>query len=391
MRRSATMLVAMVGVFALIAVGCSAPSPTSPAQAPSPPQKAAAAPAAAPAPAAPAAAPAPAKQEPKPAAAPAPAKQEPKPAAAPAPPKTQRLVWACCPLTSAFYPYAVAAAKVINENAPGAQITVSESRGAVDGLKLLQNRQVHIISSQALFGAEAYRGLAQFKDAPVTDLRGLWMYDMGVVAYVVREDSGITSVAGLHGRDFAGGTGTYTDVLARNTLGAAGIEPKWFRGSLADALAAFRDRRISGFAKAVGASSADANILEMQTAGKVRILGWTPDLIDKVKKQFDYYIEGDIPANVYKDAGNDRPIRTWAAPQTTLVLKDLDAELAYSIVRAVDRIKEPQVAALKSVGDFDFAKLGAEMSPLPVHAGTLKYLRERGLPLRPAIVPPEGR
>lgn len=327
-------------------------------------------------------------QSAKPVAAPAPAAQPP---AKPEPVKIHRVIYSCCPLTSAYYPYAVAVAKVINDNVPGAEVTVTESAGAVEGLNRLQSGQFTIISSQAIFAAEAYQGLAQLKDKPVPGLRTLWMYDVGMNAYVVRADSGITSLAQLDGSDFAGGTGTYTEVLARNAFAAAGISPKWYRGGLNDALSALKDRRVVGLTKATSPAAPDAGLIEVHTTMPLRFLTWSPELIAKVKQTYDYYTDGEIPAGLYKAAGNEKAIRTWAAPQAVLALKDFDAEFVYQLVKAVDRNKEPQAAAYKPSGQFDFAKLTAEMSPLPVHAGTLRYLRERGLPVRPETVPPEAR
>lgn len=381
-------LLAALALLSLLVLACGPSQPAPAAQ----PATTAAQPGAATKPATEAKPAAPAVQQAK--AAPAAATQAPAAAKAPAkapPAEVRRLFWGGGPLVSPYYGYAVAAAKVINDQVPQVQVSVSEMTGAVAGLKRLQSGEFGMLSTQLGLVYEAYKGLGQFKDSAISDLRVLWTVNVTVNAYVVRQDSGITRVTELHGRDFAGGTGTYTEVLAMQALGAIGVEPKWYRGGLEDALVATKDRRIVGFVKSVGATSADAGILEVQVAAPLRLLGWPQDLIDRVKQKYEFHAEGDIPAGVYKNAGNEQALRTWVAPIVVVAKKDLDADLAYQIVKVVENNKAPQAAAFKPSGESDFTKLTAELSALPVHAGVLRYIRERGLPVRPVIVPPEAR
>ncbi|MBI3969255.1 MAG: TAXI family TRAP transporter solute-binding subunit [Chloroflexi bacterium] len=380
-----------LALVSLLALACSPAQPAPSAQPPKPPAGAAA--------------PAPqATQPPKPAVqatSQAPATPEQRPTTAPSPttgaaskapaPDARRLFWGGGPAVSPYYAYAIAAARVINEQVPQTQVTVSEMTGAVAGLKRLQAGEFGMLSTQLGLVYEAYKGLEQFKDSPISDLRVLWTVNTTANAYVVRQDSGITNITDLKGREFAGGTGTYTEVLAKQGLAAIEAEPRWYRGGLEDALVATKDRRIVGFVKSVGSTSPDAGVLEVQTTTPVRVLNWPEELIAKVKQKYEYHVDGTIAPGVYKNAGNDGPIRTWVAPVIVVAKKDLDPEIAYQIVKAVEREREPQTAAFKPSGESDFIKLTAELSPLPVHAGVLRYIKERGLPVRPAIVPPEAQ
>ncbi|MBI4506607.1 MAG: TAXI family TRAP transporter solute-binding subunit [Chloroflexi bacterium] len=381
MRRHDRISVATIALALLLSLGCG-PSTAAPAKdttaAPAP-AKAAPPAAQPPAPAAPApAAPKAAPAQPK---APAPAK----------PAEVRRLTWGPAPLVSPVFTYAVAASKVINEHVPSVQITVSETKGAVEGISRLRSGQLHLLTTQHGLGYEAYEGLAQFKDQPMRNLRALWTSNVSVNVFVVRQDSGITSIPQLEGREFAGGTGTYTDVLAHNTLAAAGINPKWYRGGLEDALVATKDRRIVGFVKAVGATAPDGAIVDVQASAPIRVLGWPQNVVARVKEKYPYYTFGEVRAGVYKGAGNDAPVPTWTGMIVTVATSDLDPELAYQIVKAIDTNRRPQENAYPPSREVDFIKAVAEMSPIPAHAGTLRYIRERGLPVRPEVVPPEAR
>lgn len=331
---------------------------------------------------------APAAQPAKPAAVPE------KPAAAPASPKAtdvRRLTWGSAPIASADYAYGVAAAKVINTDAPSVRITVSETKGAVEGLGRLRTGELHLLTMQHGLGYEAINGLRVFKDSPVPDIRALWISNIGINVFAVRADTGITTLAQLDGRDFAGSTGTYAEVLGMTTLEAIGVRPKWYRGGMDDAVAAFKDRRIDGMVKPVGGSAPDGGLQDVQTATRIRLLNWAPDQVDKVKQKYAFYLATDLPAGIYRDAGNEQPVRTWGGIHTVVAMKGLDPELVYQMVKAVHRNKKPQEEVFPAAREVDFVKTMAELTPLPVHAGALRYIKELGLPVRSEIVPPEAR
>jgi TRAP transporter TAXI family solute receptor len=93
-----------------------------------------------------------------------------------------------------------------------------------------------------------------------------------------------------------------------------------------------------------------------------------------------------IPANTYPN--QEKPIRTIAQPNLLCVRADVDEKVVYLIAKAIHE----NLAFLKSMHtatatiSIDKALLGL---PLPLHPGAVRYYREVGLNIPPALVPSE--
>jgi len=62
----------------------------------------------------------------------------------------------------------------------------------------------------------------------------------------------------------------------------------------------------------------------------------------------------------------------------------------YKIVKAVSEGLEHQKAAFKGTTD-SIPQLTAEVSQSPLHAGTIKYLREKGVKIPDHLIPAEAK
>jgi TRAP-type uncharacterized transport system substrate-binding protein len=70
--------------------------------------------------------------------------------------------------------------------------------------------------------------------------------------------------------------------------------------------------------------------------------------------------------------------------------KSFPADVAYKLVKAVMEDKEHQKAAFKGLAD-DMARVTLEQSLAPLHAGAIRYFREKGMKIPDHLVPPEAR
>lgn len=347
----------------------------------------AAQPAAKPAPAAPA----PAGQ---PAAKPEPATKAPE-AAKPAAPaaasgSVQRLTMACCASTSSHYAWYVAAAKSINDKVPEVNITVVESGASVENIKRMAKDEINIGQVQNDAAYWGYNGVEAFKDAPVKDIRVLFFYTLSAVHHAVREDSGIKTPEELNGKDFnAGMRGSGTEAQVKLVYESLGIKPKWYVGGLEDAVAAVKDKRIAGLAKAGIGYALDASVLDLQTATPVRILQFSDDHGKKIKERVPYVPFVKVPANSYKgQAAEFWTNAVITGPTATTKLAD---DLAYKMVKAAVEGKSAHEQAFAAVKEVDYAKLTVEQALSPIHKGALKYYRELGLQIKPEAIGPEAQ
>ncbi|MBI3967532.1 MAG: TAXI family TRAP transporter solute-binding subunit [Chloroflexi bacterium] len=384
------MWILAIGAMIVLLVGCSGPSSAPPA--PKPAQ---------PAPAQTDARPTaqPALEAPKPAAPVQPSPAAPKPAAdKPAGLSVTQLVAGAPAQTSSYYVYTTSVAKLLQAKLPGVNVTVSEAGGTVDNLKRLVEGKTHF-SLGAFAGLyPIYAGLdPNFKDKPQKEIRTLWAIDPVAEVWFVREDSSVTNVEQLQGKDFAGGgRGSASDQLARLfAFPALGIEPKWYVGGTEDVLAAMKDRRIVGMGKASALRNPDAVILDAMTSMRIRILGWTPEQVAKVKAKHDWMNTTQVPAGVYKADWNQGPITTWQNGACIFSVSTVPEDVAYTLTKAaVEDIKQAdsiQAGAFPAMKGADLVALTMQLSSVPLHAGSYRYFKEIGAPIPDRLKPPEAQ
>lgn len=375
-------------IVATASAGCgpSGAAPAKPAAEPSKPAAAAPPPQAAPT------APAPQPPAAKPAApAQAPA---PKPAPEKAPVVPTRVLMGTAPTASSFYAYFVSVSKIINGKVPELNVTVVETGGSVENATRISSGEFAFGSVNPDYAYRAYHGLEQrFKDQPFKNIRTLWLVTVSPTAWVVRVDSGVRVPTDLEGKDFNPGfRGSATESQTRKALEVLGIKPRFHMADLADAAAAFKDRRVVGLVKTFIGLTPDASLLDLKAATAVRLLSFTKDQIAKIEEAAPWYGHVEIPARVF---ANDEPVLTLTLVQGTHTTTALDEAVAYKIAKAIfedNKLKGEgsQGQAMSAVKDLDFQKLTIEQAKVPLHKGTLKYLKEIGVSVPQALIPPEA-
>lgn len=376
-------------VLVVVAVFIAACGPAAgPSQSAAPPAADKQAPAAAPA----APPPKPAVQPAKPAAQPAkPAVQPAAPPSASAAGKT-RIIYGSTQAGSSYYVHSVALSKLWNSKVPEVEVTNSEG-SCLETLRRMDRGDFQAGVACPDLTYRAWHGLEEFKDKPVQSQRLLYGYITAPTTIQVRADSGITKVEELAGKDFSGGIkGSSHERQVINILNVLGIKPKWYAGGIQEILQAYKDRRIVGFGKTQGGpKNIDGATLEAHTAAALRMLSLTPEQEQKVLREFPYYGFMSVKAN---DLGNglpDKDIRAVALPVGVALHKDIPADLGYKLAKVAIEDQTEQATAFPAVKGIDFAQLTLEIATTPLHAGTVKYLRERGLQIKTELIPPEAK
>lgn len=319
--------------------------------------------------------------------------------AAPAPAgPVRQLRYATVPSSSSIYTYAVAHAKVINSKVPEVNVTVVETGAGLENVKRLQNGEAElgIAATDVLY--RVYLGLDQWKDKPIKNMRWVWTHSALPLLYLVREDSGLKQLEELEGKDFNPGIrGSATENTAKQTLEALGIKPRYYAASTADAVAAIKDRRIVGFVKAsAGPRSADAAILDVMTATRLRLLTFSDEQVAKIQAVFPWHQIGTLEANVYKADWNREPVKTWTLQAGIMAMAELSDDLVYKITKAIVEDNQPggegiQAGAFPSIKGIDIAKQTVEGLRVPLHAGAERYYRELGLRIADEARSPEAK
>jgi TRAP transporter TAXI family solute receptor len=267
-------------------------------------------------------------------------------------------------------------------------VSVVETGATVDNLKRMLKNTIDygLITNDQVY--LAHKGESTWKDTPFPDVRNLWYYTASAVYVSVREETGIKSNTELTGKKFNPGMrGSATEKMTEATLAGLGIRPEWVRGGTSDAVDAMKDKRIAGYAKAAEGFRLDASTMDIATSTPIRVLPFSDDQVKKAKEQYPYFPWVKVPAGSIKGMGE---FWTQAVVVGFAASKSFPNDLAYKLVKAVIEDKEHQRAAFKGVAE-DFAKLTLEQSLSPLHAGAVKYYREKGLKIPDKLVPPEAR
>ena len=288
---------------------------------------------------------------------------------------------------SSAYAYYAAIANILNRELNGkVQATIVETGATTENLRRITRGQLTMGLITGDSSYKAWKGLGQ---AAVPHLRTLWIYDFAPQYYIARQDSGVKTLKDLSGKSFNPGfRGSATEATTLALFKEFGIAPDYFRGTLDDTVAAIKDSRIVGYAKGGSPLGLDASTLEINSLTPVRILPFTDEEVAKAKAAFPFVTWTTIDQGVV--AGMPA-FKTWAAVlvigTTSTTLSD---DVAYDIVKTVFDTKPEQAAAFKSVATQDYAKL-IKLSTIPLHAGTVRLLRERGIEIPPDLVPPEAK
>jgi uncharacterized protein len=205
--------------------------------------------------------------------------------------------------------------------------------------------------------------------------------------YVVRADAGVHNFRDLNGKPFnAGINGSATELTTNMMFDGLGIKIEPVKGTTGDAVNAIKDRRIVGYAKA---GVRDASILDVMATTKVTFLSFTPEeekiVRPKLPKGILWFT---IPKETYPGVGE---IRTFGLALGVVTTTALSVDDGYAILQAQDKgMKEMSAAYPNLVGRDVWAKT-LEGAATPLHAGAVKFLREKGIKINPDLIPPEAK
>lgn len=300
-----------------------------------------------------------------------------------------RLLSGSSSTSSSHYVYAVAASKSINEVCSDTlNVTTVATGGAVDNLERIDRGQIQFGLGTFSTYYQAFNGLGKYKDNARPKLRALWLYSVNSQNYIVRADSGITTLEGLNGQKFCPGLrGSATEQLVEQILDLINVKPDYFRGSLADAVAAVKDNRIIGYAKAGAGLALDASSQEIKAFNKIMVLDWPADKVATVEKAMPFLNFSLVPE------GTNPGIPAYTTPVQCIgyisYSDSLTEDQVYNILKGVHEARQYQEAAYPAMKGFDIGKETMKYTKFPLHVGAVRYFREKGYEIPPQLIPPE--
>jgi TRAP transporter TAXI family solute receptor len=297
---------------------------------------------------------------------------------------------------SSHYAFGQAFADVINKYVKGLSATHVETGASYDNNRRLKSGDLDMATITS-WGSnfESYNGLDPFKEAH-KELRILGGYCFVTILWTVRADLPIYKLEDLNGQKFSlGMSGSESAKQLSRIFDVLGIKVIPYPGTTNEAVAAIKEKRIAGYAKAtVSVHHLDASQLDLKTYMDIRVLGATKAQMEKSMKvwpmtPWTYVKTGQIvempEAEGWFSGGAVNVATTTRIPQETI----------YQVMKACfGEHRDYLGAAFKGfteVTDEMWLKfwIDAGKGNAPLHAGAVQYYKEKGLDVPDRLIPPE--
>ncbi|MBR9884088.1 MAG: TAXI family TRAP transporter solute-binding subunit [Oceanospirillales bacterium] len=287
-----------------------------------------------------------------------------------------------------FYPVGVALAtlaKVKLEPTIGLSLSAINSAGSGENVKLMRENEAQFAILQGLYGAWAWAGEGELKEAGQQQyLRSVSMLWQNVEQFVVRSSYAktgtIDDLKGLEGEKFSiGKKNSGTEGSGRTILGNLGIDPDSFNlaymgyGPSADAM---QNGAIDGMNIPSGVPTSAITRAYAAMGSDIQILSFTDDQMARANGNYKLWTRFTIPENTYP--GQTQAVDTIAQPNFLAVRDDISEEDVYQLTKTIYE-NLPFLNGIHAATKAMALEKAIAGLPVPLHPGAVRYYREVGL------------
>ncbi|MCB1857847.1 MAG: TAXI family TRAP transporter solute-binding subunit [Gammaproteobacteria bacterium] len=255
------------------------------------------------------------------------------------------------------------------------------SQGSISNLNDVRSGELELGVAQSDWQFHAFRGSSKFQDpSPDQRLRALFSVHSEPFTLVARKDAGINSLDDLMGKRVnIGNPGSGQRATMEVVMEAKGWDKSVF--SLANELPAGQQSlalchdRVQAMVYTVG--HPNASVAQAAALCGARIVNVSGPEIDRLVNENPFYIYTTIPGGLYP--GNPDPVKTFGVTATVIASSDLDADVVYTVVKAVFDNFETFKAMHPAFGGLTKEKIVTDGLSVPLHDGARRYFLEQGL------------
>lgn len=271
---------------------------------------------------------------------------------------------------------------LINSRSPehGMLCSTQTNAGAVENMQALEAGKQQIAIARSDLHSFAYLGHNRFEGQAFKDLRSLFSAQARSFTLVARKSSGIAALEDLKNRHVNIGSPNSPQRLLMNAvMDAKGWTPAEFASVLElnakDQLAALCDGKAD--AVVFAATHPDPLVQEALTTCGAEIVPATGEEIIRLVDDSTYFTEAVIPAATYKP--DNQEITTFGLRMTLVTTRNADRKLIYDVVKiifgGIDKLRMLDTT-LSDLEELEMTRSGLTA---PLHAGALRYFREKNL------------
>jgi TRAP transporter TAXI family solute receptor len=284
-----------------------------------------------------------------------------------------------------YYPYGGGVAEIWSRYVSGVRAVAEVTGASVENVKLAHKGETVIGEVMGDVAVAGFNGLSKFKGKKYDILSMAIMYP-NLLQVVTLKKSGITNIEQVKGRKISSGSpGSGTNFMAETVFKALGIpldSYKDSRLSFTETGNALRDGTIDVGFWSVGPGT--SSILDLATTHDIHIISFTPAQQEKIMAANKEYSAVDLAGGVYKGADNAIPtIGVW---NVMICQASLDTDIVYNLVKALYDHQD-YLLKIHPSASYTTAENAVKYSPIPLHPGTIKYLKEKGLAVPAKLMP----
>ena len=284
-----------------------------------------------------------------------------------------------------YYPYGGGVAEIWTKYVKDVRAVAEVTGASVENVKLAHKGETVIGEVMGDVAVAGHKGLSKFKGKKHDILSMAIMYP-NLLQVVALKKSGITNIEQIKGKKISSGSpGSGTNFMAETVFKALGIpldSYKDSRLSFTETANALRDGTIEVGVWSVGPGT--SSILDLATTHDIHILTFTPEQQKKILAANKEYSAVDLAGGVYR--GVDSPVPTIGVWNVMICQASLDADMVYNLVKALYEHQDYLVKIHPSAS-YTTAENAVKYSPIPLHPGTVKYLKEKGIEVPAGLMP----
>ena len=300
--------------------------------------------------------------------------------------------------SSSYYPPKLAMAKLINKYVPEVRVTTVESGSSFDNAMRVQEGVFQIGSGAMDAARDQYWGEGKWKGKPWKNVRLFMGLSQGALLTYVRKDANIHNWSDLNDKPLNPGfIGSDAENLCMEILQAIPeVKPKVIRGTLEDTMRNLQLGKVLGVLKQSPTKMYDAAMASVNLELPLDIIGFNDAQKEKMKKAYPTTLFMNVNKGQFKEApqsGNFWIITSFNGQWLT---SDIPEDIVYKMTKAIYEHYDEVVQTLAAAGWVDPLKMltesAAQSAPTafaPLHAGVVRYCKEKAIPVPQSLIPPE--
>lgn len=272
--------------------------------------------------------------------------------------------------------YAMAGGLAQFFNNHGARSTAEVGAG-ISNVVMVGNGQAELGFSMTVVPPTGRAGDPPF-EAPVDNIYGIAAFGDNMVHMLVREDSGIETVADLEGQRFGSQPiGSVTAESLRMVLAGYGLtedDLEITRGSQSFGATETQDRRIVGYTAT--SVPPTPSFMEVTETTDARLLPISDEAFEHMLSVNPGFVRAEIPAGTYR--GQDEPVPTAATSLIVIASDAMTDDEAYWITKTLVENLDEMRSMHNQLSEITVEDL-ARVEGVDLHPGAERYYTEAGL------------